>query len=537
MLAKILMAERHTVTQKAATNPIIKLGAREAARLIASGELSSREAVEACIARIQELNPSLKALVVETFERARTEADTADAARKDGKALGPLHGVPITIKEQFCVAGTPSTFGLKSQAKKIDESDGPLVAALRDAGAIILGKTNVSQFLMYIESDNPVYGQTRNPWDHRRTPGGSSGGEAAAISAGMSFLGLGCDLGGSIREPAHFCGVQGLKPTSGRLTIFDTRPGIFPMDRSSILPQPGPMARNVEDLELAMEILTLPQLPDAPHTHPWLSATSVDLPKLRVAWFDDDGFFPASPAIRRAVREAVEALSRRGITTARWEPPRVKDAMRLYFSRLTASGTKVYKKSLGRGDAAPQIRSLFGAIDLNPATRGLSSRCLSLLGQTRIADLLKWTGERDADSISAIEQELSAYREEFDAALSGFDAIICPPAALPAIPHGTSNILNGFDSYAKLFNTLGMPAGVVAASRVRQGEESDRVYGRDAVDKAAAKSEAGSAGLPIGVQVAARWRREDIVLAVMRALESAFRERPDYPNRPSSLCP
>ncbi len=197
-------------------------------------------------------------MVVSLFDRALDEADAADAARSRGEPLGPLHGVPVTIKEQFLVADTPTTVGLPSRASHRAAGDGPLVRRLRQAGAIVLGKTNVSQMLIYHESDNPVYGRTNNPWDPERTPGGSSGGEAAIVAAGGSPLGLGGDFGGSIRVPAHFSGVHGLRPTAGRLTVLDTPGGIFPAGQEAIIPQPGPMARTVEDLALAMQVLAAP---------------------------------------------------------------------------------------------------------------------------------------------------------------------------------------------------------------------------------------------------------------------------------------
>ncbi len=161
----------------------LTLGAEGIANRLASGDLSAREVVEEHIQRIEEVNPRLNAVVVPLFDQARNEAAAADAARSRGEPLGPLHGVPVTIKEQFLVAGTPTTVGLPGRVSHRAESDGPLVQRLRQSGAIVLGKTNVSQLLIYHESDNPVYGRTNNPWDPDRTPGGSSGGEAAIVAA------------------------------------------------------------------------------------------------------------------------------------------------------------------------------------------------------------------------------------------------------------------------------------------------------------------------------------------------------------------
>lgn len=234
---------------------LLTLGAWDIAQRIKAGDLSAREVVEEHIRRIEDVNPRLNAVVVPLFDRALGEAAAADAACARGEPLGPLHGVPITIKEQFLVAGTPTTAGLPSRVGHRAMSDGPLVGRLREAGAIVLGKTNVSQLMIYHESDNPVYGRTNNPWSLERAPGGSSGGEAAIIAAGGSTLGLGSDFGGSIRVPAHFCGLHGLRPTAGRLTNLDT-PVEFFTGQEAIMPQTGPMARTVEDLALAMKVLT-----------------------------------------------------------------------------------------------------------------------------------------------------------------------------------------------------------------------------------------------------------------------------------------
>jgi len=233
-------------------------GASELARLIRGGDVSARDVVEAHIRRIEDVDARLNAVVARRFEEALAEATRADDARARGEVLGPLHGVPVTIKDQFLVAGMPTTFGLPPRASHRADGDGPLVARLRQAGAIVLGKTNVSQLLFYHESDNPVYGRTNNPWNLDRTPGGSSGGEGAIVAAGGSALGLGSDLGGSIRIPAHFCGIAGLKPSSRRLSLLDTPAGIF-FEQDVIGYQPGPLARTVADLALAMSVLAGPR--------------------------------------------------------------------------------------------------------------------------------------------------------------------------------------------------------------------------------------------------------------------------------------
>ncbi|HEY7094063.1 MAG TPA: amidase family protein, partial [Ktedonobacterales bacterium] len=195
-----------------ADEALIQMSAGGLAAAIARGEVSAAEAVEAHIERIEQVNGALNAVVVKRYDEARAEARAADEKRARGEPLGPLHGVPITIKEHLDLTGTPSTFGLSSRASILATQDDAWVARVRAAGATILGKTNVSQLLLYHESDNPVYGRTNNPWNLERSPGGSSGGQAAIIASGGSPLGLGTDIGGSIRVPATSCGIVGMKP-------------------------------------------------------------------------------------------------------------------------------------------------------------------------------------------------------------------------------------------------------------------------------------------------------------------------------------
>jgi fatty acid amide hydrolase len=511
----------------------VGMSAAEIARAISAGEFSAREAVEAHIRRVEAVNPRLNAVVVPLFERARADAEAADAARREGRRLGPLHGVPVTVKESFEVEGTAATLGVASRAGRAANADGFLVARLRGAGAIILGKTNVSQMLLGNESANPLYGRTNNPWDPERAPGGSSGGEGAIIAAGGSPLGFGSDIGGSVRLPAHACGVHALKPTSGRLTMkghAELYPG-----QEAVLAQPGPLARSVADLSLAFDVLSAegqdivdPAVPHVARRDP----SEVSLENLRVAFYTDNGFMRAAPALRRATLEAAEALRLRGARVEEWTPPGVAEAVRIYFGLLLADGMAGTRRALG---GSARSRNLSMALLVGMFPRGLVSalwpRLLPLAGQRRLGEMMRSMGRLSADGYWRLVRERTLYRERFVEALDagGFDAVVCPPDALPALTHGGGWYLADALSYAALYNLLGMPAGVVAATRVRRGEESDRPDSRDFVERAARKVEAGSEGLPVGVQVAARHRREDVVLAVMAALEEHFRARADYP--------
>ena len=540
----MITKEMEAVTEKPADAPsaITGMSAGELAYRIRAGELSAQEVVEAHIRRIEEVDGVLNAVVIRTFDDARARAAEADGALRRGDALGPLHGVPVTIKEQFRVAGTEVTIGLPGQVGRVYNTDGPLVQKLRKAGAIVLGKTNVPQLLAIAEVDSPVYGRAYNPWNLDRTPGGSSGGEAAIIAAGGSPLGLGGDLGGSIRVPAHFTGIHGLKPTSGRLTNEGVPPHLFATGQEAILAQPGPMARTVADLALAMEVLAAPAdrlTVDGVPPVPWHGPAGISIEGLRVGMFTDDGFFAAAPALRRAVEEAAAALEKRGARVEAFDPPDAAEALRIWLGILSADGGAGMTALLDGSKPDPAVKGMLQGGRLPNRLRPLVARIMAAQGQEHLAFLIQIMGPRSAADYWDLVDARTAYRAAYVEAMeaggtggNGFDAIICPPFALPAFTHGTAGDLVAAGSYALPFNVTGMPAGTVAATRVQPGEESDRAPSRDAAIKTARMVEENSAGLPVSVQVAGRHWREDVVLAVMAALEEDFRASGSYPASP-----
>jgi fatty acid amide hydrolase len=426
--------------------------------------------------------------------------------------------------------------------------DGPLVARLREAGAIVLGKTNVPQLLMGNDTDNPVFGRTRNPWNLERCPGGSSGGEAAIIAANGSALGLGSDIGGSIRLPAHACGIHSFKPTSGRLTMLG-HAQVF-AGQEAIICQPGPLARSTLDLQLAMKVLAAPgqeKFDPAVPPVPFPDPAAVSLSGLRVGIFTDNGLIQTSPALRRAVVEAGEALRERGVTVEEWTPPDVPDAMRIYLGLLFGDGMAAARRAVRRSrrdlgvsgylrDVVRQLGLSSYLLSMSLPRQWVSPRMLDLWGQHQLAVVFKeGLGRVSTDAYWQLVERRDQYRARFISELDArrFDAVICPPDALPALTPGTSYLLFSALSYATLFNLMGMPAGVVAATRVRKGEESDRPRSLDIVERYAAKVENQSAGLPVGVQVAARHWREDVALALMAAIEEHFRTQSLYPAHPT----
>jgi fatty acid amide hydrolase len=406
-----------------------------------------------------------------------------------------------------------------------------LVRQLRQAGAVVLGKTNVPQLMIWHESQNPVYGRTNNPWDLGRSPGGSTGGEAALIAAGGSPLGLDSDLGGSIRLPCHFCGIQGLKTTSRRLAKTGQAKNLLGLE--AIQSQPGPLARHVEDLELMLRVLCdappgsldAEATPGAP-----LPSHEVDLAAVRVGMWTDDGYFPASPAVRRAVEEAADVLRGRGAQVESFQPPDVDEAIDLYFGLISSDRGRNIRRLLEGSEVDPNVRRLLMLAKIPNLVRGPVAGALRLLGQEWPARLVAAARYGSADDFWRLSHRRQLYEQRFMAKMAseGFDALISPPHALPAMRHGDAVDLMAAAAPTFLMNLIGVPAGVAAATRVRPGEESDRNQGGDLVVRKALRTEDGSAGLPVGVQVAARHWREDVVLAIMAALEDAFRRRPAY---------
>ena len=501
----------------------------ELAALVAAGSVSALECVEAHIARIEEVNPSLNAVVVKRYDQARQEARAVDRRRAAGEALPPLAGVPVTIKECLDLAGTPSTFGLVGRREHIATQDGREVASLRAAGAIVLGKTNVAQALFFVEADNPLYGRTNNPFDAARTCGGSSGGEAAIIATGGSTLGLGTDIGGSLRIPAAFCGIASLRPTAGRFP--DTGTGSAPVGQTAVASQVGVLARTAADVGLGLNALEAGRGPFDPG--PALGDfRSVDVAKLRVGWYDEDGAFPSSPAVRRAVKEATASLSAAGAQVVEWSPPDIGEAVGLVLSIFSADGGVLMKRLLAGGATHPTLKTVLGMGGLpRPILRVLPA-LLSAVGQPSLAALPRFFGHtRTVDYWLTVER-LMAYRRRFAEAMDGaeggpLDLVLGPTCALPAFPHGATKDLMVGGGHAFLYSALGYPTGVAPVTRVRDDEQNARPASRDVVAKAARVCDENSVGLPVGVQIAARPWRERLALAAMQVVVQTTSRRDD----------
>lgn len=505
---------------------IIGLSASEMARQIAAGVVSVVEVVDAHIARIEEVNPQINAVVQPLFKKARAAAMLADEvavrARRQSCDLPPLHGVPVTVKDCFDVRGTDCTLGIKSRVGNPSKKNAPLVARMQRAGAIVLGKTNVHQGMLMHEANNPVFGVTRHPLDKQRTPGGSSGGEAAIIAAGGSPLGLASDLGGSIRQPAHACGLCGLKPTTGRLSNMRTYRAMPGMEAIAL--QPGPLARTVEDIDLAMRVWldksSIGRQPDESADF-WPDLHTVSVEELRIGMFEDDGYFCPAPAVRRAVRQAAKWLVDRGATLQLFQPPNIREMMRIYFGLVSADGLGTLARLLQGGPYEPQVARQLRLGGLPRTVRPVVQGFLKIMGENYTKELFGWTGSRTVEQYWNLTLAADQYRQKFSRVCidNRLDVILMPPHALPALRHGTALDLLPAASYCFLPNLLGWPAGVVPLTQVQPDEQSDRQAGRDRAIRAAFRVEKTSSGLPVGVQVLAAPWREDRVLAVMQALE------------------
>jgi Asp-tRNA(Asn)/Glu-tRNA(Gln) amidotransferase A subunit family amidase len=454
------------------------LSAVSMAEQIRQKKLSPVELVEAHLARIARLNPKLNAFVQVDAEGARRQARAAEDTVARGGRLGALHGVPVSIKSSMEVKGMRCESGTKLRAGFQATQDAPLVSRLRAAGAIILGTTNTPELLMAWETDNLLYGRTNNPWDLSRTPGGSSGGEAAAIASGCSAGGVGSDGGGSIRVPAHFSGVCGLKPTPGRIPAtghFPTSVGPF-----ALLGVVGPMARTVEDLKVLFEVMQGPDDGDpssAPVPVRWPHRD--DLEKLRIGYFEDDGRTPVTIETRAAVREAAVALERAGFEVERFRPEGLEQARRLWW----------------------QFFGIAGGMLLGPMTKGKDADLSPMLKQfsSWVAAEPSHTGETLLDTW--IQRDV--LRTQIFSQMREYPVLLCPVASIPAFRHGerswkidgqTVQYLDAW-SYTEWFNLLGTPAVAVPFGRSNEG-------------------------LPIGVQIIARPWQEELVLSVAAELEA-----------------
>jgi amidase len=455
------------------------------AAAIRSREISAYELVRACVERIEEVNPRLNAVVQTSAERSLNEARNADQSIAHGDVLGPLHGVPFTLKDAIESEGWICTGGTEGRSQYVPKQDAAVVTRLREAGAILLGKTNCPELGWAWEADNLIYGRTSNPYDLNSSPGGSSGGESAIIAAGGSPFGLGSDAGGSVRFPAHCTGIASIKPTSGRVPRTGHFPG--PGGLLDSLWQIGPLARYVEDLALVLPVISGVDGQDAAIAPvPLGDPRKVDLRKLRVAFHTDNGIAAPSAETVAVVQKAARVLAEAGIRVEEARPTGIEHTYEIYFDLFTADG----------GAGVESLLKEAGTQRVHP----LMQRVLDLQRQ----------GAKSMAEFAALVGRWDVFRREMLAFMSSYDVLLCPVCSFAGMEHGSTYDRLACFSYTMTFNLTGWPAAVV------RGGTNPK-------------------GLPVGVQVVAPPWREDVALAIAQCLQEAlggWREPPSPPSSP-----
>ncbi|WP_020650768.1 amidase [Solimonas variicoloris] len=451
------------------------MSATRLAALIRARQLSASEVVRLHIARLEAVNPRLNALGATCFERALQEAAAADAALARGARCGPLHGVPMTIKDSFDTEGVISTAGTLGRRDFVPKRDATVVARARAAGAILLGKSNTPEFTLgggWKGTDNLVYGLTRNPYDTDYQPGASSGGAAALVAAGGASFDIGSDFGGSLRGPANACGLAALKPTHGRVPRSGHIIGYGgPYDSFQGI---GPIARRVEDLALLLPIIAGPDRQDAViEPVPLGDPAAVELSRLRVAWFASNGLNAPTAENQALVRQAAAWFRELGCRVVEDMPPKMAALSAARFAYAGAPGSD-------------PMRRLLAASGTTQASPGL------YLGgeEAPVAELT-----RAAEALDAIRSEQLAWIERYDLILCPAGTRAALPIDLERLPPPPGPRVAGI-SYLGVFNNNGWPAGVVRT-------------GTSSLDP----------GLPLGIQVVGQPWRDELVLAAMAHIE------------------
>ncbi|MEM7426437.1 MAG: amidase [Pseudomonadota bacterium] len=463
--------------------------AAELARMISSKEISARELLEIHAARIEAHNLALNAIVTLDLDAARAQADEADAATARGESWGPLHGLPMTIKDSFEVAGMPSTGGAAELKDHVPDKDAEPVGCLRKAGAIIIGKTNVPEYAGDWQSYNDIFGRTNNPWNLERTPGGSSGGAVAALSAGLVAAEIGSDIGGSIRVPANFCGLFGHKPSFGTVPNAGHIPPAPHGYGTADLAVSGPFGRSVEDLELLMGLMS-----GAKSSDPALSVSYPPArPIKRVAVWAEDEFAPADTEISDAVRGAAQALADSGVEVDFDARPAIgfQASHAIYLTILSSIISDGWHEKTLAFMAEHAAGAPDDALDdLTLQARGTVLTYSHYLG---------------------LNSRREAKKAAWAAFFESYDALLCPVTSVPAFAHDTERrvpdrriTVNGQDRpYRELLRWAGLATVAhLPASAAPVGLSAE--------------------GLPLGVQIVGPCQEDLTCLAVARLIEEAF---------------
>lgn len=467
---------------------MLDASAVELSRRIRAGEVSPLQLVDAHIARIELVNPLINALVGQRFEEARAEARAAGERLAGGSRedLPPFLGVPCTIKEFFSLTGMIKTGGILARREHREDRDATTVARLRAAGFIPLGVSNVPEGGLWLETTNLVYGRTNNPWDLSRTSGGSSGGEGALVSAGCSPVGLGSDIGGSVRIPAAMCGTVGHKPSGGLVPNTGQFPDL--LDGTGAFLGSGPLVRRVEDLAPLLRILAGPDgLDPNCHEAPLGDPGAVDLRRLNVFPIEENGRTTVEQCMKDGVRKATTALADRGASVRHVRVERLRHAIEIWTAMLSEAASVPYTTILGQGRRIGVLTELARAMTGSPRH---SVEALLVAGSEVLSDLVPSVKRR-------FLAEGRALREQLDALLGEDGVLVHPPYSRPAPRHGEPWNTPFDFGHTAIFNVLQYPVTVVPV-------------GFD------------SRGLPVCVQVIARQGQDHLTIAAAAAIEQAL---------------
>uniref|UniRef100_A0A914WZM9 fatty acid amide hydrolase n=1 Tax=Plectus sambesii TaxID=2011161 RepID=A0A914WZM9_9BILA len=469
--------------------------------------------------------------LVEVLEEAERWAREVELKYK-GADKPPLYGMPISLKEQIHVDGHTITFGYANLLSTSVQGDAVVVEVLKEQGAIPFARTNIPQTLMIYSCSNPIYGKTTHPLDSDRTPGGSSGGEAALLAARGSPVGIGTDGGGSVRIPSSFCGLAGIKLTSTRVSqcrIGEAIPGCKGIGISW-----GPMALEVNALtDVVRAVLNSPtsNLRD-PYTPlmPFREDLFRSEKPLTIGWYDFDGWWHALPVMKRAVAETRAALEARGHKLVPWTPPRVKDALRYFCLAFSPDGGRRMLELVDEGVVDPMLRQYFFLYRI-PIWVKRTIATLTNWWFPRLAYMNRLFTESSYDLRIAYGQA-DEYKREFIQSWqsAGLDAVLCPAFGHPAPPHDLPSQCSGPITYTGLYNLLDFSAGVVRVTEVTNKDQEDcaKLYTEEDMFYRMAKAAftSGSVGLPVGVQCVALPNQDEICLRLMSEVEKTVAPRP-----------
>ncbi len=498
---------------------ILNLSLTNLIEKIQLGEYSSVQVVKVFIEKIKKINPIINALVVERFEEAIQEAKDADKMLSQGKSKGRLHGVPITIKECLDLIGTPSTFGMQSRKDDYPKQNDPYVQRLIDEGAIIIGKTNVSQLLAFFEADNPLYGRTLNPLNHRFSCGGSSGGEAAIIASGGSLIGLGTDLGGSVRIPAAFCGVIGFKPSMQRFYDFSR---LSPNHQWELIASVlGVFGKNVEDIALILDILDGIKNPFNKEIS--LSKLSnyknIDVKKLKIAYYTHDGLIePISPIVND-IKNLISELSEEGFDTIELPWKNFEQAEAFHTQINTIDGAKIFVDNIQKGEQLhPFIKTLVPLMRIPSHQIKWFGKVAGFFGQKQIKRLSQHFNDKD---LTTLQKEYENYVNSFNQMIKEqeIDIIISPVNSFPAYLHNSSRNLGSGGTYTLIYNVLGYPAASFPLENIKEISKTYSKFSIDLTKIEGRKIERQTEGLKTAVQIAAPTWQDEKVLTFLTYLE------------------